>query len=132
MSRRVFSFCFVAALISPTIAFSQSFLSQYSGSYSSMTAGFSTLRTELFQLLVIPFLAQHPIQTTASFRAMATLAIFRPRRIVRGQYLLRHSGRLRTVTCAASTSRKRNSELPLFRDMPRPSLIPARLLSSPR
>ena len=29
MSRRVFSFCFVAALMSPTIAFSQSFLSQY-------------------------------------------------------------------------------------------------------
>jgi len=31
---------------------------------------------------------------TASFRAMATLAIFRPRRIVRWTYLLRHSGRL--------------------------------------
>jgi hypothetical protein len=43
---------------------------------------------------------------------MATLAIFRPRRIVRWQYLLRHSGRLRTVTCAASTSRKRSREFP--------------------
>jgi hypothetical protein len=31
MSRRVFSFCFVAAFMSPTIAFSQSFLSQYQG-----------------------------------------------------------------------------------------------------
>jgi hypothetical protein len=31
MSRRVFSFCFVAAFISPTIALSQSFLSQYKG-----------------------------------------------------------------------------------------------------
>jgi hypothetical protein len=31
MSRRVFSFCFVAAMMSPTIAFSQSFLSQYKG-----------------------------------------------------------------------------------------------------
>ena len=31
MSRRVFPFCFVAALLSPTIAFPQSFLSQYKG-----------------------------------------------------------------------------------------------------
>jgi hypothetical protein len=31
MSCRVFSFCFAAALISPTIAFSKSFLSQYKG-----------------------------------------------------------------------------------------------------
>ena len=45
---------------------------------------------------------------------MATLAIFRPRRIARWKYLLRHSGSLRTVTCAASTSKKRNSELPRF------------------
>src|ERR1700686_5091785 len=43
---------------------------------------------------------------------MATLAIFGPRRSVRWKYLLRHSGSLRTVTCAASTSRKRNIELP--------------------
>src|SRR6202049_3057864 len=34
----------------------------------------------------------------ANRRAMATLAIFRPRRIIRWKYLLRHSGRLRTVT----------------------------------
>jgi hypothetical protein len=31
MCRRVFFFCFVAALLSPTMAFSQSFLSQYKG-----------------------------------------------------------------------------------------------------
>jgi hypothetical protein len=31
MSRRVFSFCFLAALMSPTIAFSQSLFSQYKG-----------------------------------------------------------------------------------------------------
>src|ERR1022692_4871241 len=43
---------------------------------------------------------------------MATLAIFRPRRIARWKYWLRHSGRLRTVTCAASTSKKRSIELP--------------------
>jgi hypothetical protein len=36
---------------------------------------------------------------------MATLAIFRPRLIVRWRYWLRHSGRLRAVTCAASTRR---------------------------
>jgi hypothetical protein len=48
----------------------------------------------------------------ANLRAMAILAIFRPRRIARWKYLLRHSGMLRTVTCAASTSKKRNSELP--------------------
>jgi hypothetical protein len=41
---------------------------------------------------------------TASFLAMATLAIFRPRLIVRGRYWLRHFGKLRTVTCAASTT----------------------------
>ena len=45
---------------------------------------------------------------------MATLAIFGPRRIARWKYLLRHSGSLRTVTCAASTSRKRSKELPCF------------------
>jgi|HubBroStandDraft_6_1064221.scaffolds.fasta_scaffold1938279_1 hypothetical protein len=41
---------------------------------------------------------------TASFRAMATLAIFRPRLIVRWTCWLRHSGRLRVFTGAASTS----------------------------
>jgi hypothetical protein len=45
---------------------------------------------------------------------MATLAIFRPRRIARWKYLLRHSGRLRTVTWAASANKKRNRELPCF------------------
>src|SRR6266851_8004304 len=48
----------------------------------------------------------------ASLRAMATLAIFRPRRIIRWKYLLRHSGMLRAVTWAASTNKKRNIELP--------------------
>ena len=51
---------------------------------------------------------------TASLDAMANLAIFGPRRIARWKYLLRHSGSLRTVTCAASTSRKRSKELPCF------------------
>ena len=51
---------------------------------------------------------------TASLDAMANLAIFGPRRIAMWKYLLRHSGSLRTVTCAASTSRKRSKELPCF------------------
>jgi hypothetical protein len=50
----------------------------------------------------------------ASLRAIATLAIFLPRLIVKWTYLLRHSGRLRAVTWAASTSKKRNIELPCF------------------
>ena len=45
---------------------------------------------------------------------MATLAVFRPRRIIRWTYLLRNSGSTRAVTCAASTSRKRTIELPCF------------------
>ena len=56
---------------------------------------------------------------------MATLAIFRPRRIARWKYLLRHSGSLRTVTCAASTSRKRSSELPCFVMWPSRRRLPA-------
>ena len=64
-------------------------------------------------------LARNPIpcatsnrERIASLRAIATLAIFRPRRIARWKYLLRHSGMLRAVTWAASTSKKRNIELP--------------------
>jgi hypothetical protein len=37
-----------------------------------------------------------------------------PRRIARWKYLLCHSGSLRTVTCAASTSKNRKRELPRF------------------
>ena len=43
---------------------------------------------------------------------MATLAIFRPRRWAKWKNRLRHRVSLRTVTCAASTSKKRNKELP--------------------
>jgi hypothetical protein len=41
----------------------------------------------------------------------ATLAIFRPRRIARWKNR-RHSASLRTVTCAASTNKKRSNALP--------------------
>jgi hypothetical protein len=44
-------------------------------------SGLSCVRTELFHLLVVPFLAHHPEQTNRSFLGMATFAIFRPRRI---------------------------------------------------
>jgi hypothetical protein len=67
-------------------------------------SGLSRVQTELFHLLVIPPRCIIQYKRTASLRAIATLAIFRPRRIIRWRYLLRHSGRLRTVTCAASTS----------------------------
>jgi hypothetical protein len=36
---------------------------------------------------------------TASWRAIAALAVFRPRRIIRWRHLLRYSGTLHTVTC---------------------------------
>jgi len=55
-----------------------------------MRGEFSTLRTELFELAVVPALTPHPVQMTASLRAIATLAIFRPRRIARWKNRLRH------------------------------------------
>src|SRR5882762_928608 len=55
-----------------------------------------------------------PIQynRTASFLAMATLAILFSRRIIRCRYLRRQSGLHRAAACAASTSKKRNNVLP--------------------
>jgi hypothetical protein len=55
---------------------------------------------------------------------LQTFAIFRPRRSTSCKYLLRHSGRLRTVTCAASTSRKRIIELPCLVMCPRRRRFP--------
>jgi hypothetical protein len=60
----------------------------------------------------------------ASFRAIATFAIFRPRRMARWKNWLRHCGGLRTVTWAASTSRNRSNELP------RLLMCPSRLRSA--
>ena len=70
------------------------------------------VRTELFHLLVIPSLAPHPVQTNRQAPRHRDFGDLPPRRIIKWKYLLRHSGRLRTVTCAASTSKKRNIELP--------------------
>src|SRR5215469_18588752 len=71
-------------------------------------SGLFHVRTELHDLLVIPFLAHHPKQTNCYFLAMATLAILQPRRIVKWMYLRCHSGIVRLATCAASTNKKRS------------------------
>src|SRR5205809_7538479 len=96
-------------------------------------SGLSRVRTELFQLLVIP-LRHIQYRRTASLRAMATLAIFRPRRSAKWKNLLRHSWSLRTVTWAASTSKKRNRELPRFVMCPsrRRSPLDSSMGTSPR
>jgi|SRR5215472_8657559 len=62
---------------------------------------------------------------TASRRAMATFAIFRPRRITRRKNWLRHLGLLRSVTWAASTSKKRSKPVTLFTDVPQLSSFAA-------
>ena len=49
---------------------------------------------------------------TPSLRAMATLAMFRCRRIARCKYRRLQSVSQRAAACAASTSKKRNSVLP--------------------
>ncbi len=48
-------------------------------------SGLSRVRTELVQLAVVQSLTPHPVQMrcTASLRAIATFAIFRPRRMAR-------------------------------------------------
>src|SRR6202171_5746071 len=77
-------------------------------------SGLSRVRTELFHLLVVPSLAPHPVQTNRQSPRHGDLGDLPHRRRARWKNLLRHSRSLRTVTCAASTSRKRNSELPCF------------------
>jgi len=54
-------------------------------------SGRSRVRTELFKLTVIQPLTPHPVQMHR-FRAIATLAILRPRRMAGWKNLLRHSG----------------------------------------
>jgi hypothetical protein len=41
-------------------------------------SGLARVSTEFCQLPVIPFLAQHPVQTNRQSTGMATLAVFRP------------------------------------------------------
>ncbi len=55
-------------------------------------SGLSRVRTELVQLAVIAAWRNIQYRCTASLRAIATLAIFRPRRMARWKNLLRHSG----------------------------------------
>ena len=59
--------------------------------------GLSRVRTELSQLLVIPFLGHHPVQTYGSFLAIATLAIRLSRRIAKWVYWRPQSGSRRTA-----------------------------------
>ena len=64
---------------------------------------------------------------TASFRAIATFAILRPRRMARWKNLLRDSAWLRTVTCAASTSKKPQQHIALLADVTESTTISAGL-----
>jgi hypothetical protein len=75
------------------------------------TIGISGLSREPYLVSCSQFHSLHHIQyrPTASLRAIATLAIFRPRRIAKWKNLRRHSGLLRAVTCAASTNRERSA-----------------------
>jgi hypothetical protein len=66
---------------------------------------------------------------TASFLAMATLAILFSRRIIRCVYRRRQSGLHRAAACAASTNKKRNNALPCL--LMCPSLCRPALESSP-
>jgi hypothetical protein len=49
---------------------------------------------------------------TASLRPIATLAMLLCRRIAKRRYRRRQCGLFRAAACAASTSKKRNKELP--------------------
>ncbi len=46
-------------------------------------SGLSRVRTELLRLAVVAALTPHPVTIDCSLRAIATFAIFRPRRIAR-------------------------------------------------
>ena len=72
--------------------------------------GISGLSRELYFVSCSQFHSLRHIQCrpTASLLAIATLAIFRPRRIAKWRNLRSHSGLL-PVTCAASTNRKRSA-----------------------
>jgi hypothetical protein len=77
-------------------------------------SGLFRVRTELHNLVAVPFLAHHPVQTNGQSSRHGALAVFLPRRMVRWKYLLRHWGMLRVATWAASTSKKRKIESPTW------------------
>ena len=66
---------------------------------------------------------------TPSLRPMATLAMLWCRRIAKWRYRRRQSGWLRTAACAASTSKKRNKELPCLVMCPSRCLPPLEILA---
>ena len=81
--------------------------------HTQRISGLSRVRTELLHLLVVPFLPPHPVETDRQLRAIATLAIPRSRRIAKCRNFRRQSGSLRTVACAASTSKNRRENSPV-------------------
>ena len=78
-------------------------------------SGLSRVRTELLELAIVVALAPHPVQMhrqLASHRHLGNLSSAAQRKV---EDPLRHRGWLRTVTCAASTSRNRSRALPCLR-----------------
>ncbi len=59
---------------------------------------------------------------------MATLAISRPRRIIKWKYLPRYSGRLRNCDLGRFHHQEAQHRTPLFGEMSQSSPIPARVL----
>ena len=75
-------------------------------------SGLSRVRTELFQLLVIPSLTHHPEQPNRQPAGHGDLGDLPSPPHHQVKILAAPFRKLRTVTCAASTSRKRIIELP--------------------
>src|SRR6516225_7849052 len=75
-------------------------------------SGLSCVRTELDPLLIIPFLAHHPVQTNGQPARHSNLGDLSSPPHQQVKVSAAPFRRLRTVACAASTSRKRNIELP--------------------
>ena len=76
-------------------------------------SGLSRVRTELFELTVIPALTPHPVQMHCqlcgpSLPSRSSVPAASPGE----RTYCATAAWLRTVTCAASTSKKRSSELP--------------------
>jgi hypothetical protein len=85
--------------------------------------GLSRVRTKLSKLLIIPFLAPHPVQANGQPAGHGYLGGLSPAPHHEVE-IFAAPGRLRTVTCAASASKKRNIELPCFVICPRRRKFP--------
>jgi len=81
----------------------------------------SRVRTELQRRRIRTSIPPHPVQANPQLpprRYLGDALVSTHRRC---KYRRRHCGLLRAAAWAASTSKKRNKELPLFADVPRPS-----------